>query len=53
MSSFDKLTSSLESVTAEQIKDLDPALFEFAPYNENASESRGYSNYAYWRSTWR
>ena len=53
MSSFDKLTSSLENVTAEQMKDLDPSLFEFAPYNENASESRGYSNYAYWRSTWR
>ncbi|MBP3848973.1 MAG: hypothetical protein J6D22_04410, partial [Pyramidobacter sp.] len=43
----------MESVTAEQLKDLDPALFEFAPYSENASESRGYSNYAYWRSTWR
>ena len=53
MSSFDKLTTSMESVTAEQLKDLDPALFEFAPYSENASESRGYSNYAYWRSTWR
>ena len=53
MSSFDKLTTSMESVTAEQLKDLDPALFDFAPYSENASESRGYSNYAYWRSTWR
>ena len=28
-------------------------LFEFAEYDESASKRAGYSNYSYWRSTWK
>lgn len=28
-------------------------LFEFADYDESASKRAGYSNYSYWRSTWK
>lgn len=31
---------------------IDPALFEFAEYDEKAAENSGFSNYSYWRSTW-
>ncbi|HOV94389.1 MAG TPA: ABC transporter permease [Spirochaetales bacterium] len=30
---------------------VDPSLFTFAEFDENASERIGYSNYSYWRST--
>ncbi|HCO48356.1 MAG TPA: ABC transporter permease, partial [Spirochaetaceae bacterium] len=30
---------------------IDPGLFEFAAFDENASERIGYSDYSYWRST--
>jgi len=32
---------------------IDPALFEFAEFDESAGERIGYSNYSYWRSTLR
>jgi oligopeptide transport system permease protein len=49
MKSFDRLTSSI----SDEVKNIDPALFQFDDTSKEDSERRGYSNYAYWRSTWR
>lgn len=32
---------------------IDPALFEFAAFDENSGERIGYSDYSYWRSTFK
>jgi len=32
-------------------QEIDPSLFEFADFDENAGERTGYSDYSYWRST--
>ena len=32
---------------------MDEALFTFAEGNDSDSERIGYSNYSYWRSTWK
>ena len=32
---------------------IDETLFTFARYDEEAAERTGYSDYSYWRSTWR
>ncbi|MBN2794328.1 MAG: ABC transporter permease [Clostridia bacterium] len=34
-------------------QDLEDAMFEFADYDAKEAERTGYSNYSYWRSTWR
>lgn len=33
--------------------DIDPGLFDFAEFDENAGERTGYSDYSYWRSTFK
>lgn len=33
--------------------DIEDAMFEFADYDASEAERTGYSNYSYWRSTWR
>ena len=49
MKSFDRLASSI----SDEMKNLDSTLFQFDRTSREDSERRGYSNYAYWRSTWR
>ncbi|MGI6075197.1 MAG: ABC transporter permease [Pyramidobacter sp.] len=49
MKPFERLTSSI----TDEVKNLDPSLFQFDRTSKEDSERRGYSNYAYWRSTWR
>ena len=58
---LDKLAGSLEerlreenrALTREEIDRLDPQLFTPAGYDAAAAERTGYSNYSYWRSTFR
>lgn len=49
MKSFDRLASSI----SDEMENLDSTLFQFDRTSREDSERRGYSNYAYWRSTWR
>lgn len=46
---FERLGEGLVQASQAQ----EAGLFEFAEYDESAGERRGYSNYAYWASTWR
>ena len=40
-----------DDLTPDEIAKLTPEEFDFAEYDETASERAGYSNYSYWRST--
>ena len=42
-----------DALTAEEAASLSPELFTFAEYDELEAERIGYSNYSYWRSTFR
>ena len=45
--------SEKDDLSAEEMEGLSPELFEFAEYDEKEAERTGYSNYSYWRSTFR
>lgn len=45
--------SEKDDLSEEEMKDLPQDLFEFAEYDEKEAERTGYSNYSYWRSTFR
>lgn len=45
--------SDKDDLTAEEIAGLSPEVFESAGYDEKEAERTGYSNYSYWRSTFR
>ncbi len=40
-------------IISKKADSIDPSLFEFAEYDESKSELTGYSNYSFWRSTFR
>ena len=42
-----------DDLTPEEVEALDADLFSFAEYDEREAERTGYSNYSYWRSTFR
>lgn len=45
--------SDKDDLSPEEMEGLSPDLFEFAEYNAQEAERTGYSNYSYWRSTFR
>lgn len=45
-----KLEKSIEAQIAQYDQNM---LFQQAEYDANEAEQGGYSNYSYWRSTWR
>lgn len=45
--------SEKDDLNAEEIAALDSDMFDFVEYDETEAERIGYSNYSYWRSTFR
>ena len=53
----DQLASELkvrtDILSEEEMKNVDPKLFNFTKYDASNAERTGYSNYSYWKSTFR
>jgi len=48
-----ELSGASDVLSEEEMKTVDPKLFNFAKYDDANAERTGYSNYSYWKSTFR